>query len=151
MLCIQYMKEQLNIQLQRSITLTNDVQAVPELAAFVDEVCEAIGLDMTTTMQINLALEEAVVNVMNYAYPVGVKGDVTIEAQVIDNHLKLTISDSGKAFDPTARGEVDITLPADERGIGGLGIHLVRHLMDSINYVRENGKNILTLIKKLHK
>ena len=63
--------------------------------------------------------------------------------------LKFSIIDSGTPFDPTAKEEVDTTLAAEERSIGGLGIHLVRQLMDSINYERVGGKNILTLRKKI--
>jgi len=137
------------VRLQRSIVLSNDVDDVPHLAAFVDEVCEAVGFDMSTTMSINLALEEAVVNVMNYAYPQGTKGDVNVEAEANDKRLKFVITDSGTPFDPTAKAEVDTTLSAEERPIGGLGIHLVRQIMDSINYERIDGKNILTLRKKL--
>ena len=136
-------------ELKRSLTLDNDVQEVPQLAAFVDEVCEALGLDMGTTMQMNLALEEAVVNVMNYAYPAGTRGDVSIEAEANDSSLKFTITDSGTPFDPTVRDEVDTTLTAEERGIGGLGIHLVRQLMDSISYKRTDDKNVLTLHKNI--
>ena len=63
--------------------------------------------------------------------------------------MTFVISDNGSPFDPTAKSEVDTTLSAEERGIGGLGIHLIRQLMDSINYERDNGRNVLTLIKKL--
>lgn len=131
------------------ITLPNDIQTIPQLSAFVDEVCEAVGVDMATTMQMNLAIEEAVVNVMNYAYPAGTKGTVNIKAEANDKHLKFIISDTGTPFDPTVKADVDTTLSAEERSIGGLGIHLVRQLMDSINYERTNGMNILTLHKKL--
>ena len=137
--------------LQRRIVLPNDVQEVPQLAAFVDEVCEQLGFDMSATMQMNLALEEAVVNVMNYAYPAGEKGDVDIEAMINDEYLVFVISDSGTPFDPTAKAEVDTTLSVEERGIGGLGIHLIRQIMDTINYERVEGKNVLTLRKKLTK
>jgi sigma-B regulation protein RsbU (phosphoserine phosphatase) len=99
----------------------------------------------------NLAIEEAVVNVMSYAYPVGTVGNVNIEAQADDERLKFTIVDNGIPFDPTAKAEVDITLGVEERPIGGLGIHLVRQLMDSINYERIDGKNVLTLRKKIDK
>ena len=150
MLAIQYTKPQeKNMKLQRSITLNNNIDEVPQLATFVDEVCEAVGLDMSTTMSINLALEEAVVNVMTYAYPQETTGNVDIEAMANDERLKFTISDWGTPFDPTAQKEVDTTLSAEERPIGGLGIHLVRHIMDSINYERTDGKNVLTLRKKL--
>ena len=151
MLALQYTKHQENLTYQRSLTLTNDLKRVPRLNTFIDEVCEANGFDMAATMQINLAIEEAVVNVMNYAYPKGTKGDITIETKANKSELSFIISDTGKPFDPTAKAEVDITLSAEDRSIGGLGIHLIRQIMDHINYERVDGHNILTLIKKLGK
>ena len=139
------------MQYQSHITLPNDVQATTELGMFVDEVCENVGFDMSTTFKLNLAIEEAVVNVMSYAYPAGTKGDVDIDAEADDEQLKFVISDSGTPFDPTQKGEVDTTLSAEERGIGGLGIHLIRQIMDTINYERVKRKNVLTLRKKLTK
>lgn len=139
------------MQYQSHITLPNDVQATTELGMFVDEVCENVGFDMSTTFKLNLAIEEAVVNVMSYAYPAGTKGDVDIDAEADDEQLKFVISDSGTPFDPTQKGEVDTTLSAEERSIGGLGIHLIRQIMDTINYERVDGKNVLTLSKKLTK
>jgi sigma-B regulation protein RsbU (phosphoserine phosphatase) len=150
MLAIQYTKPlEKDMKLQRSITLPNDIEKVPVLAEFVDEVCEIVGFDMSTTMGINLALEEAVVNVMSYAYQPGTMGNVNIEAIANETRLKFIISDWGTPFDPTAEKEVDTTLSAEERPIGGLGIHLVRQIMDSINYERIDGMNVLTLRKKL--
>ena len=131
----------------RSITLTNDVQEVPRLNVFVDEVCEDMGCDMETTMRMNLAIEEAVVNVIDYAYPSGTVGSVDINVTVYDNHMEFVISDSGTPFDPTKKEDVDISLPVEERRIGGLGIHLVKQLMDKISYERKDGRNVLTLIK----
>jgi anti-sigma regulatory factor (Ser/Thr protein kinase) len=130
-----------------SITLTNDIQEVAQLAAFVEEACEKAGMDASTTMQMNLAMEEAVVNVMNYAYPTGEKGDIDIEVLIDDKGLTFVIADSGTPFDPTAEKEADTTLTAEDRPIGGLGIFLVRQLMDSISYERKEGKNRLTLGK----
>ena len=135
----------------KTITLPNDVQEVPQLAAFIEEVCESNGVDMMTTMQLNLALEEAVVNVMTYGYPEGTKGYVDISALSESDCLTFVISDSGKPFDPTTKGEVDTTLPAEERSIGGLGIHLVKQLMDSIQYEYKDGHNVLTLKKRIKK
>lgn len=151
MLALQYTKHQEDITYQRSLTLTNDLKRVPRLNTFIDEVCEANGFDMADTMQINLAIEEAVVNVMNYAYPKDTKGDITIETKANKEEVSFVISDTGKPFDPTAKAEVDITLSAEDRSIGGLGIHLIRQIMDHINYERVDGHNILTLIKKLTK
>ena len=131
-----------------SITLPNDVQEVPKLSEFVDGVCEALNIDMSTALKLNLAIEEAVVNVMDYAYPPETVGTVTIDVQADDEWMKFIISDSGTPFDPTQKKEVDTTLSAEERGIGGLGIHLVRQIMDSIGYERINNTNVLTLMKK---
>ena len=138
-------------RMQHSITLTNDIEQVPQLADFVDMVCEEVGMDMAVAIQMNLAMEEAVVNVMSYAYPADTVGDVTIEAVTIADQLQFTITDCGTPFDPTAKEDVDTTLSAEERPIGGLGIHLVRQLMDSITYERIDGKNVLTLRKKFDK
>ncbi len=85
--------------MQHSITLTNDIQQVPQLADFVDMVCEEVGMDMAVAIQMNLAMEEAVVNVMNYAYPADTVGDVTIEAVTIADQLQFTITDSGIPFE----------------------------------------------------
>ena len=151
MLAIQYTKHQENLTYQRSLTLTNDLKRVPRLNAFIDEACEANGFDAPTTMQLNLAIEEAVVNVMNYAYPSGISGNITIEAKSNGKEMTFVISDTGKPFDPTARPEVDTTLNVEDRSIGGLGIHLIRQIMDHINYERLNSQNVLTLIKKISK
>ncbi len=149
MLAIQYTKQHREMRLLRNITLPNNVETIPQLATFVEKVCIALDIDDYTTTQLNLAMEEAVVNVMEYAYPVGKKGNIHIEAQANEVRLKFTITDSGKAFDPTAHKDVDTSLSAEERSIGGLGIHLVRQIMDSINYERIGNKNVLTLRKKL--
>lgn len=133
----------------RTLTLTNDLKDVPRLATFVEEICEALSFDDMVTMQMNLAIEEAVVNVMDYAYPKGVKGYVDIEVWADEQWLTFVITDSGKPFDPTTKGEVDITLSAEERDIGGLGIYLVRQMMDSIGYEYKDGHNVLTLKKKV--
>lgn len=136
--------------MKQTIILPNDVAAVPRLAEFIDQVCEIAGMDMGTTMQLNLAAEEAVVNVMNYAYPSGTEGTVEISAQTVDGEIALTILDSGKPFDPTAKEDADTTLTAEERPIGGLGIHLVRQIMDKVTYQRTaDGHNVLRMSKKI--
>ena len=146
MLAVDYKKVQRKVMLKRSLTLPNDVQTIPQLAEFVEGVGEELGFDMEDTMGLNLALEEAVVNVMTYAYP---KGTVQIDAEANNQRLKLVITDQGSPFDPTAKEDADITLSVEDRPIGGLGIFLVRQLMDSIYYERVNGSNVLTLRKKL--
>ena len=133
----------------KNLTLPNDVQEVPRLAAFVEDICEVAGIDMGTTMKMNLAIEEAVVNVMNYAYPSGVKGEVRIEAGVREGYVEFVISDDGTPFNPTVVEDADTTLSAEDRQIGGLGIFLVKHFMDIVEYKYVDGQNVLTLRKNL--
>ena len=135
----------------KQLTLPNDIETIPQLNEFLDGFCEEQGIGMDFAMSLNLAVEEAVVNVMNYAYPEGTVGYVDIQAEADAAQVTVTISDSGKPFDPTQKEEVDTTLPAEERKIGGLGIHLVRTIMDTISYEYADHHNILTLSKKLKK
>ena len=134
--------------LQRSITLPNDISTISQLSEFVETVCEEKGLDMALTMNLNLALEEAVVNVMSYAYPDS-QGDVKVDIMIDDQKVISTLTDSGIPFDPTQKGDVDTTLPAEERPIGGLGIHLVKQIMDKVSYQYVGNQNILTLEKNI--
>ena len=83
---------------------------------------------------------------MEYAYPAGTTGDIGIQAMYNDRKLKFVITDAGVAFNPTKATLADTTLSVEERPVGGLGLLLVRELMDSINYERINHKNTLTLI-----
>ena len=136
-------------RLRQSLTLPNDISTIPQLSEFIEGICEELNLDMSITMNLNLALEEAVVNVMEYAYPSDIQGDVTINAIANDTRLVFIIIDSGIPFDPTKKEKVDTTLSAEERPIGGLGIHLVRELMDSVDYEYRDCKNILTLSKSI--
>lgn len=132
----------------KHLTLPNNIETISQLNAFVDTLCEEWSIDMDLAMSLNLAIEEAVVNVMDYAYPEGTVGYVDIDADIDDTYITFVLSDSGMPFDPTQKEEVDTTLPAEQRKIGGLGIHLVRRIMDSVSYEYKDNKNILTLRKK---
>lgn len=150
MLAIGYQRPVIKEKVNQSITLQNDVNQITQLNTFVKQFLAQAGLDRKETLRLQLALEEVVVNVMNYAYPPESHGDIIVEAALNENRIKFTISDSGAAFDPTtAARNVDTTLSAEERPIGGLGILLTRKLVDSINYERINGRNILTLRKMM--
>ena len=131
------------------ISLHNDIEEIPLLAEFVDQVCADGGVDASMVMSLNLAIEEAVTNVMVYAYPEGTTGMVDVEAETDGGMLTFVISDGGKAFDPTRQERADITLGVEERPIGGLGIFLVREIMDEVAYERSDNRNVLTLRKIL--
>ena len=148
MLCIRYLGQPEQVS-DRHLILHNDIQQIPQLADFVETIAEESGLSQPLSMSLNLALEEAVTNVIVYAYPEGTDGLVDIEAIIRKDLIRFIISDSGQPFDPTQVEAVDINLPLEERPIGGLGIHLVRSIMDEVSYERVDGKNHLYLIKKL--
>ena len=151
MLAIYYHRPEEKIVLDETLNLSNDVQQVPELNSFVKSVTGRLNLEQSLVSQLTLAVEEAVVNVMSYAYPLGTKGDIQVKAQATEQTMKFIISDQGKAFDPTLGGGADTTLSAEDRHIGGLGILLVQTLVDTINYERIDGKNVLTLKKDYNK
>ena len=144
MFAVRFNSKRLTPTNHHSLVMRNDIQQIPTLAEWID----SLDLPQELNMPINLALEEAVSNVMLYAYP-GSSGQVLVEAEHSAEQITFTISDSGIPFDPTAQTEPDLTLSAEERPIGGLGIHLVRQIMDSIRYERKDNRNILTLTKKL--
>lgn len=135
--------------MEKHLILHNEIQQIPQLASFLETIAEEKNISQALTMSLNLALEEAVTNVILYAYPEGTDGLVDIEAILRDDSLEFILSDSGKPFDPTAAPEADITLGVEERQIGGLGIYLVKQIMDSVTYKRENGRNILHMTKKI--
>ena len=149
MLFIHYLAHVVPAQQERHLELHNDIKQISLLAEFIETIAEEKQLDETLAMNLNLALEEAVTNVILYAYPKGTDGLVDIEAILKDHSLEFIITDSGVPFDPTAAPEADITLSADERPIGGLGIFMVRKLMDEVHYQRLDGKNVLKMTKNI--
>jgi sigma-B regulation protein RsbU (phosphoserine phosphatase) len=149
MLAIRYTPQQEDDILNETLTLKNDVRQISLLSSFIKSVAERLQIEPSIAKNVRLAVEEAVVNVVDYAYPAGSEGDISVVARANGKWLKYIISDSGIAFDPTEALKTDTTLSAEERPIGGLGILLVRELMDTINYERIDGKNILTLTKML--
>ena len=149
MLAIRYTPQRYESTLNETITLKNDVHEVSKLSTFQKSFYEKMNLEKSLAHQLRLAVEEAVVNVIEHAYPYGTEGSVEVTMMSDGHQLKVVIDDSGMPFDPTIEKKVDITLSADERQVGGLGILLVRELMDTINYEYINGHNILTLRKKI--
>ncbi len=127
-----------------------ETQMLDTVQDFIHETLEKAGIDadIKALTQLDVAVEEVFVNIANYAYAPDT-GEAIIEAQVSDGSV-LTVSfiDSGKAFDPLAAEDPDVTLSAEERRIGGLGIFLTKKFMDKVEYQRKDEKNILTLTKK---
>ena len=136
--------------MEKSIILVNDISEISNLNEFVEEIGNELSLAPDVVFNLNLVLEEAVVNVINYAYPKEEHQSIYLSASLREGTIVLILTDTGKEFDPTMAPDVDITLSADEREIGGLGIFLIRQIMNEVKYERIDGKNILTLEKKLN-
>ena len=135
--------------MEKSIILANDISEITRLYEFIEEIGNDFSLSPDIVFNLNLVFEEAVVNVINYAYPKEEHQYIYLSATMKDESIVLVLTDTGKEFDPTAAPEADITLSADERQIGGLGIFLIRQIMNEVKYERIEGKNVLTLEKKL--
>lgn len=149
MLAIRYTREKERDTFAEKIVLQNDVHQVPKLNAFVKDIAARNGLEKSAARRLQLAIEEVVVNIMDYAYSPGIAGDIVIEAFCNEKRMKFVVSDEGMAFDPTAVKTPDLSQCVEDRPIGGLGIQLTRQMVDSLNYERIDGRNILTLrIKK---
>ena len=133
---------------ERHLILHNDIREIPQLATFMETIATETDMDSSLAMNLNLALEEAVSNVILYAYPPGSDGLVDVEAFIREDRIDFIISDSGSPFDPTSVADPDVTLDVKDRPIGGLGIYLVKSIMDHVSYARLEGKNILSMTKK---
>jgi len=149
MLSIRYAPDSKEVLLSESLTLSNDVAEVGALGDFVKSLAARLSLAPKPAHDLRLAVEEIVVNVMNYAYPEGAEGKVQVDARADREVLRILVSDEGVPFDPTAAARADTSLSVEDRPIGGLGILLARGMVDSINYERTEGRNVLTLKKKL--
>ena len=135
--------------MEKSIILANDISEISRLYEFIEELGNDFSLSPDIEFNLNLVLEEAVVNIINYAYPKEEHESIYLSARMHEGSIILVLTDTGKEFDPTAAPEADVTLSADDRQIGGLGIFHIRQIMNEVKYERIEGKNVLTLEKKL--
>ena len=134
---------------QTHITLKNQLSELNTLAAAVESFAEQAELDIKTQFNLNLALDELVTNIINYAYDDENLHQIEIELSYADSLLNINITDDGKPFDPTQTDAPELTQSLEQREVGGLGIHFVSKLMDSMIYQRINEQNQLTLKKDL--
>ena len=121
------------------------VEAVPDIIAFVADAARAWDVHPRRLMQLELAVEEAVVNICLYAYEVP-PGEVLVRVTPDGERFVVELVDEGVPFDPLAAEEPDLRAGAGEREVGGLGIVLVRRVMDEVAYTREAGRNVLRLV-----
>ena len=131
-------------------TFSAKTESLSEVLGFVEETLESFECPMKIQTAICVAIEEVFVNVAHYAYPDG-EGDMTLHIGFDDQSRAITfrMTDKGVPFDPLAKPDPDITLSAEDREIGGLGIFITKKTMDSLTYAYEDGENILTMTKKI--
>ncbi len=150
MLCLEFKGDARIEENCKELTIPAEVENLPELTAFLEQPLEEAGCSMKTQMQISMAAEEIFVNIANYAYAPG-KGIATVRLTISRDPATATITfiDRGTPFNPLENEDPDVTLPAEERAIGGLGIFMTKKTMDEIHYAYKDGQNQLTLVKKL--
>ncbi len=150
LLCVRLNEESAGVY-ENTLRITNDMKESVKLTPFVDDMANALSLSDETKDSVNLALEEALVNVILYAYPEGAKGPITLTARAdaARTHIRFELRDGGKAYNPLLNEMPDLTLGIEERPIGGLGIFLIRKMMDELAYDRLDGENVLIMRKNL--
>ena len=130
------------------LTLDAVIENLDRVLAFVDERLEAVDCPPRAQMQIDVAVEELFVNIAHYAYTPGTgSAIIRVETESDPSAVVITLIDSGVPYDPVAREDPDVTLSAEERQIGGLGIYMVKKSMDSMDYERRDGQNVLRIRK----
>ena len=135
--------------MEKSLTLKNNIAEIAQLSAFIESTAQELKLSAELIFNLNLALEEAISNIILYAYPKEETHLIYLSVQKKENQLIFILTDTGKEFNPTVQKKIDFTLSATERPIGGLGIFLIQQIMNKVEYQRIDGKNILTLSKHL--
>ena len=133
--------------MQKKLIIKNQVGELERVNQFIEEISEELGLGMELPMNLNLVMEEMVSNVIFYAYPEGKAADIELSAESNGKELTFVLSDQGKEFDPTAKEDADPDVSPMDREIGGMGIFIVKNIMNQVTYQRLEGKNLLTMKK----
>jgi len=128
--------------------MINDLAEVPRLIDEVEGFCAARSLPAPSTSGLNVALDEALSNIVLYGYRDGGQHQICVDVRPLSDRLVLEIRDDGVAFDPLQARAPDLTLDLDHRPIGGLGLHFMRSILDDISYRRDDGWNVLTMTKR---
>ena len=135
--------------MKKEIKIKNQVGELEKVNAFIEEIGEELQLDMELLMKLNLVMEEMVSNVIFYAYPEGKTADIELTAECTGHTLTFVLSDKGREFDPTMKEDIDTATDPADRELGGLGIYIVKNIMNEVTYQRLEGKNLLTMKKDL--
>jgi len=135
--------------MRKELKLKNQVDELQRLNLFIEEICGELGLDMQLQLDLNLVLEEVVSNVIYYAYPEGTIADIELLAEYDGKELTFVLSDQGKYFDPTLKDDLDTDVNPMDRNLGGMGIYIVKNIMNEVTYQRLEGRNLLTMKKEI--
>ena len=135
--------------MKKEIKIKNEVGELERVNQFVEEIGAELGLDMELQMNLNLVMEEMVSNVIFYAYPEGKHEEIELVAESDGKELTFVLSDKGKEFDPTMKEDADPNINPMDRDIGGMGICIVKNIMNKVTYQRLEGKNLLTMKKEI--
>ena len=135
--------------MKRELTFKNEEQELMRVAEFMESVCDELQLDMHVAMKLQVAMEEMVANVIFYAYPEGTTADISLTAESDGKEVTFILSDTGKPFDPTAKEDADTETNPMDREQGGMGILIVKNIMNEVTYQRLGDMNQLTMKKKL--
>jgi len=135
--------------MKQELTFKNEEQELSRVAEFMENVCDELQLDMHVAMKLQVAIEEMVTNVIFYAYPEGTSANITLTVESDEKELTFVLSDTGKPFDPTAKKDADIDVNPMDREQGGMGILIVKNIMNDVSYQRLGDTNQLTMKKKL--
>ena len=133
--------------MRKEIRIKNQVSELEKVAQFIEELGEELGLSMELQMNLNLVMEEMVSNVIFYAYPQVVEEEIELLAKSDGKELTFVLSDKGREFDPTMKDDADPNVNPAERDLGGMGIFIVKNIMNEVTYQRLEGKNLLTMKK----
>ena len=134
---------------QRSLLIANELDELQKINAAIEELAEEENWSPDVTFQIGLAVEELGVNIVNYGYEDDKDHEIRIVISSEDEAITIEIEDDGHAFNPLSDApEPDLDAEVEDRTVGGLGIHLVRTMMDEVHYQRQQNKNCLTLVKR---
>jgi serine phosphatase RsbU (regulator of sigma subunit)/anti-sigma regulatory factor (Ser/Thr protein kinase) len=133
--------------MKKEICIRNQVGELERVNQFVEEIGEELGLDPELQMNLNLVMEEMVSNVIFYAYPEGTDADIELTAETNGKELTFVLTDQGREFDPTMKEDADVNVNPADRDIGGMGIYIVKNIMNQVSYQRLEGKNLLTMKK----
>lgn len=135
--------------MKKEIQIKNQVDELARVNQFIEEIGEELGLDMELQMNLNLVMEEMVSNIIFYAYPKEKEATIELLAECDGKELTFVLSDRGKEFDPTMKEDADPNINPMDREIGGMGIYIVKNIMNEVTYQRLEGKNLLTMKKEI--